>query len=132
MCEPSNVLGVITAVDLYCPPRSIAQNTCLLAVKDFQRALDVLQSAKKYLGEILSAVEFMDTVIYHMPFAFFTELQNPLEHSQDHVILLVETSGSNDDHDKEKLNAFLEVIRSFTCASRQDLYNCRRFYWTVR
>ena len=59
------------------------------------------------LGEILSAFEFMDSgcmevVNQHLKY------ENPIATFPFYV--LVETSGSNFDHDSEKLNSFLETV----------------------
>lgn len=72
-------------------------------------ALNVMQTARRQLGEILSAVEFMDAAAYALPFEFYKDVRNPFSDGIGQVYLLIETLGSYDVHDKEKLNAFLEV-----------------------
>ena len=67
--------------------------------------LNILQEAKRDLGEILSAFEFLD----HECLRSVAEnlgLQNPL--MEYPFYCMIETSGSNGDHDEEKLNNFLE------------------------
>lgn len=58
------------------------------------------------MGEILSAVEVMDS----MTMEFINKkinMESPI--GEYPFYLLIETSGSNDSHDAEKLNMFLET-----------------------
>ncbi|CAI5738698.1 unnamed protein product [Peronospora destructor] len=82
-------LGVVTKVSIFTPPRSLFKNVALLACEDFVSVQKAFVEAKKHLGEVLSAVEFMDRHSYYV---------------------LIETSGSNSDHDMEKLNEYLEDV----------------------
>lgn len=68
-----------------------------------------MQKAKQNLGEILSAMEFMDTEAFRLPFRHFPDLKNPFPDSADQIYLLIETLGSNNAHDRDKLNSFLEA-----------------------
>lgn len=100
-------LGVVTKVNLYCPSRPTARNVALVACETFQHVIDSLKLAKAELGEILAAFEFMD--------------QNALELSESTIpfekpnginnypyCILIETQGSNMEHDSSKLLKFLE------------------------
>lgn len=114
-------IGVITKVALQCSPLSRAQNVCLLAVSNWKQVLDVVQRAKESLGEILSALEFMDAESYRLPFQYFSDLKNPLPQNPSSFFLLVETLGSNNDHDRSKLNTFIEVCFSTTATLEASL-----------
>jgi len=100
-------LGVVTKVNLYCPSKPSARNVALVACETFQHVIDSLKLAKAQLGEILAAFEFMD--------------QNALDLSESSVpfgrpngnknypfCILIETQGSNMEHDSSKLLKFLD------------------------
>ncbi|POM80509.1 D-2-hydroxyglutarate dehydrogenase, mitochondrial precursor [Phytophthora palmivora] len=65
--------------------------------------------AKKHLGEVLSAVEFMDGQSLDMVLSQQDWTKDPLEAPSPYYVL-IETSGSNADHDMEKLNEYLEDV----------------------
>lgn len=91
----------------------------------------VLLKAKQGLGEILSAVEFLDQESMHLVTEHLQGVRNPLqqtgpaqESGDDAGIsenssgsdrpggrfyMVVETQGSNAEHDQQKLEGFLEV-----------------------
>jgi D-2-hydroxyglutarate dehydrogenase len=92
----------------------------------FTAVQQVLLSAKRQLGEILSAVEFLDAESLHMVTTHLPGVVNPLQQQtgsaagqqqqqdasdgqQQPLYMVVETQGSNEVHDREKLEAFLEV-----------------------
>ena len=70
----------------------------------FQDVQDIFRETKGQLGEILSAFEFMDTASMEM-IGENLHLTNPI--SPAPFYLLIETGGSNKDHDEEKLSALL-------------------------
>lgn len=102
-------LGVVTAVSILTPPRPKCVNVALMGCVDFSQVQNVYLTAKKYLGEILSAVEFFDEGSSQLVKRQLG-LQNPLEASPFYV--LIETSGSNEKHDQEKLDSCLEYLLS--------------------
>jgi D-2-hydroxyglutarate dehydrogenase len=87
----------------------------------------VLKRAKQSLGEILSAVEFLDQESMNMATQYLPGVSNPLtqtgpdaaqqqqqqqqggEGQGGPFYMVVETHGSNAAHDKKKLEGFLEV-----------------------
>lgn len=74
-------------------------------MQSFGKVLKTFQKAKAQLGEILSAVEVLD----HETIEFgreFNQVDSPI--GSYPFYLLLETSGSNEEHDLAKLNAFLE------------------------
>jgi len=98
-------LGLVTGVSIQVPRRPKAVNVALLAADSYDGVLEIFAAAKRDLGEILSAVELIDadsmTVNKNN-----MDLDNPL--SEQPFYVLLETHGSNDTHDKEKLDACLE------------------------
>lgn len=98
-------LGLVTRLALACPSRPASVNLALLAVSKFEDVLTTFKEAKSNLGEILSSCEFIDQGSMRC----VTEnlrLTCPLEDSS--FYMLIETSGSNSQHDEEKLNLFLD------------------------
>jgi FAD/FMN-containing dehydrogenase len=101
-------IGVVTGVSIICPQRSPAVNVAYFGLESYEKALQAFKEAKKALGEILSAFEMMDKQSQQL-YSKASGQKLPLE-GQYPFYCLVETSGSNGDHDSEKLNAFLEHV----------------------
>jgi FAD/FMN-containing dehydrogenase len=99
-------LGIVTAVAILCPVRSPAINLAYLGVKDWQSALDTFVAAKKELGEILSAFEFMDRRTQNVVRMKKERETGVLDEEHD-FYCLIETSGSSQEGDLERLEAFL-------------------------
>jgi len=103
-------LGIITKVALSCPRLPRSRNTAFLACDSFESVRKTLSCAKDELGEILAAFEFMDEEVLDQ---VATELPVPLKKEDGgnyHFCILVETQGSNSDHDALKLETFLEKV----------------------
>lgn len=99
-------LGFITKVAMQCPPKQQSTNVAFLGLQSFAKVLTTYQRARQHLGEILSAVELIDT--QSMQFAKETlNIDSPI--GEYPFYLLLETSGSREDHDTEKMNAFLDL-----------------------
>ncbi|KAG5368735.1 D-lactate dehydrogenase [cytochrome] 2 [Yarrowia sp. C11] len=101
-------LGVITAVSILCPQRPSSRNVAYLAVDSYDKVQKAFIEAKKGLGEILSAFELMDGrsqgwVQQHC------DLTRPVD-TESPFFILIETAGSNKEHDDAKLEAFLEDV----------------------
>mmetsp|Transcript_33885 Transcript_33885/g.95217 ORF Transcript_33885/g.95217 Transcript_33885/m.95217 type:complete len:519 (+) Transcript_33885:77-1633(+) len=101
-------IGVVTGVSILCPQRPHAVNVALLGVSSFQQVLKTFSRAKSQLQEILSAFEFMDLKSQRLV-KKHTSTRHPLEDEYPFYVL-IETSGSNKDHDDAKLEAFLEGV----------------------
>ncbi|KAK9468183.1 hypothetical protein V1512DRAFT_258931 [Lipomyces arxii] len=101
-------LGVITAVSILCPRRSKVVNVAFLGLESYEQVQSAFVKAKADLSEILSAFEFMDRESIN-EVAKYSELRRPLD-EQHNFYVLVETSGSNPEHDEEKLNKYLEDL----------------------
>jgi FAD/FMN-containing dehydrogenase len=101
-------IGVITGVSIHCPQRSPAVNVAYLGLPSYEHVQKAFREAKGQLSEILSAFELMDNQCQHL-YVRATGKSLPL--ADEHPFYcLIETSGSNSDHDSEKLTAFLEHV----------------------
>lgn len=63
----------------------------------------VFVRARQKLGEILSAFEFLDQASLELTVRHMDGVRNPLPDTQTPFYLVVETHGSNEAHDYEKL-----------------------------
>ena len=101
-------LGVVTKVALNCPRLPSSRNVAFLACDSFQSVCETLAKAKEHLGEVLAAFEFMDKAVLDQ---VATEKRIPLlnDNGENYdFYVLVETQGSNEEHDMQKLELFLE------------------------
>ncbi|KAK7746137.1 D-lactate ferricytochrome c oxidoreductase [Diatrype stigma] len=103
-------IGMITAVSIHCPQRPKAVNVAFLGVDSYDKLLVAFREAKAQLGEILSAFEMMDSPSQELLHAVRPEAKRPLDSGPYPFYCLIETSGSNADHDAEKLGQFLEHV----------------------
>lgn len=99
-------LAIITGVSILCPARPSATNVAFLGVSSYEAVQKVFVGARKELSEILSAFEFMDG---HSQILAGRSLkaEHPIESGEYPFYVLIETSGSNGEHDMEKLETFL-------------------------
>lgn len=101
---------MVTGVSILAPKRSKAINVVLLGMDTFDQVQAAFKRSKDELSEILSAFEFWDKAAIKLVKEHLVAGANdPLE-SLHNFYVLVETSGSNKDHDDEKLNAYLESL----------------------
>jgi len=98
-------LGIITKVCVHTPKRPSSTHVALLGVRNFTEVRKTFQSAREHLGEILSAVEFMDSGAFESGSG---GSKNDILDSNHEFYVLLETSGSCESHDREKLESFLE------------------------
>ncbi|CDK28856.1 unnamed protein product [Kuraishia capsulata CBS 1993] len=106
-------LGIITGVSVLCPARPKAVNVAFLGVESYEAVQDTFSKAKRELSEILSAFEFMDRESQVVNKKFL-KAPHPLAEGSDEIpeypfYILIETSGSNKEHDDAKLEQFLET-----------------------
>ncbi|KAK9736743.1 FAD linked oxidase, C-terminal domain [Popillia japonica] len=99
-------LGFVTKVAVQCPTKPNCQNLAFLGLDTYENVLETFKASKGCLSEILSATEVidresMDVVREHL------NLRSPI--GEYPYYLLVETSGSRDEHDQDKLNRFVEM-----------------------
>lgn len=100
-------LGLITGVSILCPSRPQVVNIAFLAVSSYEAVQKVFVGARRELSEILSAFEFMDDKSQLLT-ARHLNADHPIESGEYPFYVLIETSGSNKEHDDEKLEGFLE------------------------
>ncbi|TVY45335.1 putative D-lactate dehydrogenase, mitochondrial [Lachnellula occidentalis] len=101
-------LGIITGVSIMCPQRSNAINVAFFGLESYEKVQLAFREAKGQLSEILSAFELMDAQSQDLV-QKVTGNKRPLE-SEHPFYCLIETSGSNSEHDNEKLEKFLEDV----------------------
>lgn len=99
-------LGIITGVSILCPARPTATNVAFLAVSSYEAVQKVFVGARRELSEILSAFEFMDGKSQILT-GKYLKADHPIESGEYPFYVLIETSGSNRDHDMEKIETFL-------------------------
>lgn len=126
-------LGVITGVAMACPTLLSSRQAAFVACKTYADVLKVLKIAKEQLGEVLAAMEWMDSSVLQL--CEKAGIYNlPLSNKTGHF-LLVETHGSNANHDQEKMEQFLTSTMEAGFVSdgivAQDLQQVEDF-WAVR
>ncbi len=95
-------LGVITGVSILCAAAPQASNLVVLSLPEFKNVPPLYKRAKRHLSEVLSAFEYFDRDAYNLV----------VKHNQGRALsnedienancfVLVETSGSNREHDEE-------------------------------
>lgn len=103
-------IGIITGVSIVTPRRPQAQNVAVFALDSFEAVQNVFGIVKSHCGEILSAFEFFDQDAFDLVQGHATAgVKDPFE-ARHPFYVLIETSGSNKDHDDEKVSALLEDL----------------------
>ncbi|KAL6733835.1 hypothetical protein Aduo_004448 [Ancylostoma duodenale] len=98
-------LGVITRVAIGAVPKPVSVQSAMLGVETFESCCNVLRMARRHLSEILSSFEFLDReVMVVLDEALGLK---PVLKTNPRFTLLIETSGSNEAHDTEKMERFL-------------------------
>jgi len=101
-------IGIITGISIICPQRSEAINVAYFGLESYEQVQKAFREAKGQLSEILSAFELMDGTSQKIVNKV-TGRKFPLE--GDHPFYcLIETSGSNADHDSEVCQVTTEAI----------------------
>ncbi|KAI4143656.1 MAG: hypothetical protein LQ340_006926 [Diploschistes diacapsis] len=103
-------IGIITGVSIFCPQRSPAVNVAFFGVSSYEKLQQTFREAKGQLSEILSAFELMDENSQKLV-RTITGKKSPLDATYP-FYCLIETSGSNSEHDSAKLESFLEHVMS--------------------
>ncbi|XP_010437354.1 PREDICTED: D-2-hydroxyglutarate dehydrogenase, mitochondrial-like isoform X2 [Camelina sativa] len=99
-------LGIVTKVSILTQPKLSSVNLAFIACKDYLSCQKILVEAKKNLGEILSAFEFLDNNSMDLVLNHLDGVRNPVS-STENFYILIETTGSDETNDREKLEAFL-------------------------
>ncbi|KAM4723550.1 D-2-hydroxyglutarate dehydrogenase, mitochondrial [Anableps anableps] len=103
-------LGIITTVSILCPQKPKSVSIVILGMETFADLLKTFKLCKSSLGEILSAFEFLDSECMRL-LKTHLNLPNPILDCPFYAV--IETSGSNSDHDAQKIDNFLvEAITS--------------------
>ncbi|ORX91794.1 D-lactate dehydrogenase [Basidiobolus meristosporus CBS 931.73] len=103
-------LGMVTGVSLLTPRRLKVINAVLFGLNSFDQVQETFVKAKDKLNEILSAFEFWDEPsLYYGQHLTSKDYRVPLEKKYPFYVL-VETRGSHEEHDRQKLEAFIEDL----------------------
>jgi D-2-hydroxyglutarate dehydrogenase len=98
---------VVTKISVLTPAKLPSTNVAFLSCNDYTSCQKLLLAARRNLGEILSAFEFMDHHCIDLAMRHLEGVQNPLPASQYKFYVLIETTGSDESYDKTKLESFL-------------------------
>lgn len=110
-------LGVVTAVALLCPHQPTSVQVAYLACPSFEAATQVLGVARRCLGEILSAMEFLDRDSLEITLQHLPGTRDPLPGSSAPFFVVVETSGADSRHDVAKFENFIETAMQEGCVA---------------
>ncbi len=134
-------LGVVTKVAMRCQPLPVSRGAIWLTCSSLAEVVEVLTVARtQKLSEILAAFEFMDADVLELVRNTNPSTRFPIDilsdsDSEGQYSILIETHGSNYDHDMEKLESFLECLfeKGFVTdgAMAQNLGQIEDF-WKVR
>ncbi|KAI7875748.1 uncharacterized protein EV154DRAFT_75449 [Mucor mucedo] len=100
-------LGLITGISLLTPRRPKAVNVAMVALDSYEAVQEAFVMAKEDLSEILSAFEFWDhDSVGIVKQEMMQDTNYPIEGKHAFYALL-ETQGSRQEHDQEKLDDYL-------------------------
>ena len=103
-------LGVVTEVSLQLATKPNAINTMFLGAKDWDSLCNLFVAARRDLGEILSAAEMIDGQALDVVLGILKETSPLGDGVKCPYYMLLETNGSNHEHDQAKLFSFLEKV----------------------
>ncbi|WRT69360.1 uncharacterized protein IL334_006344 [Kwoniella shivajii] len=105
-------IGIITAISILCPRRPSAMNVAVFSLDSYEAVQKVFAEAKGHLGEILSAFEFFDKQSYALVKKHQEENggERKVFETEGDFYCLIETGGSNSEHDEAKLTGLLEHL----------------------
>lgn len=101
-------IGVITAAAIVTPQAPKVVNVAFVGVESYEAVQKAFALTKQNLSEVLSAFEFIDDESMQLV-KLHGGLRDPLSSSFPFYVL-IETHGSNKDHDDEKLSSLLEIL----------------------
>ena len=103
-------IGLITGVSIITPRKPSAVNVAVFALESYEDVQKTFTQVKRHCGEILSAFEFFDQQSFDVVQNHATAgVRDPFE-ARHPFYVLIETSGSNKDHDDDKLQTLLEDL----------------------
>lgn len=93
-------LGIVTGVSIVTPQRPSAIHVAMMGLESFEQVQQTFVKARKALGEVLSAFEFMDRETFDtvQRYSSRSTVRDPFHGSHPFYVVL-ETSGSNEEHD---------------------------------
>ncbi|KAJ1723183.1 D-lactate ferricytochrome c oxidoreductase [Coemansia erecta] len=101
-------LGVVTAVSIALAPKPRSSQIAVLGLSDFGKIQKAFVLARQSLGEIISAFEFWERRCNELVVQYE---KNPSPLASPHEFyVMIETRGSFERHDVEKMDAYLEVL----------------------
>ncbi|KAE8538082.1 hypothetical protein D1P53_006149 [Cryptococcus gattii VGV] len=103
-------IGIITALSILCPRRSLATNVALFSLPSYAACLEVFSQAKQHLGEIMSAFEMFDNTAYEAVKKHGGAKK--VFEKEGNFYCLIETGGSSAEHDSEKLTSLFDTLLS--------------------
>ncbi|KAK7194301.1 actin interacting protein-like protein [Novymonas esmeraldas] len=114
-------LGVVTRAAIKLFPQPASRQLALFRLTDFESVLELYQLANSHLAECLSAFEVMDgesmttSPAAEVPYERVSKndvFRAGTSFSAAYFCVLVETNGSNEGHDFDKLSGFVEAAQS--------------------
>lgn len=128
-------LGVITKIVLHCPTLPSSRQAVLVACEKYSEVVETLHLAKKLLGEVLAAFEYMDRAVLDLVGKDKTIPLLDDDGENYPYCILIEAQGSSEEHDSAKMDAFLEaameaelVVNGIVAQDLQQLHNL----WEIR
>ncbi|KAJ1937441.1 D-lactate ferricytochrome c oxidoreductase, partial [Linderina macrospora] len=103
-------LGVVTAVAIALAPKPKSEQLVVLGMSAFANIQRAFVLARQSLGEIISAFEFWERRCNELVVEY-EQRPSPLPTPHDFCVL-IETRGSHMQHDMEKMDAFLDLLRA--------------------
>ncbi|XP_039158371.1 D-2-hydroxyglutarate dehydrogenase, mitochondrial-like [Eucalyptus grandis] len=89
-------LGIVTKVSILTPPKLSSVNVAFLACTDYLSCQKLLLEARRKLGEVLSAFEFLDEQAMDLALNHLEGVRNPLPPALHKFYVLIETTGSDE------------------------------------
>ncbi|VDK31280.1 unnamed protein product [Gongylonema pulchrum] len=126
-------LGVIVGVKMCATARPMSTEVMMLGAENKENCLKLLHLAKQMLGEILSVFEIMDS--HCMRCLLENNQLKSVLTTNPSFTLLIETMGSNEAHDKEKVEKFLNTaIDQGICSDGVQAANAHEadYMWKLR
>ncbi|KAI8458597.1 hypothetical protein BY996DRAFT_4576959 [Phakopsora pachyrhizi] len=106
-------LGIITGATVLTPKKSSSINVALIPVSSYTSLQKIFKMTRESLGEILSAFEFFDRSCFELV-TRHSSMKDPFNSNssdQDRQFyVLIETSGSNKEHDDQKLEGLMTSL----------------------
>uniref|UniRef100_A0A914ZHZ0 D-2-hydroxyglutarate dehydrogenase, mitochondrial n=1 Tax=Parascaris univalens TaxID=6257 RepID=A0A914ZHZ0_PARUN len=126
-------LGVVTRIWMNVVPRLPSTQVAMLGVSSFEKCREIVRLSRSRLGEVLSALELIDA--NSMQCVLEDNSFHPVLRSNPAFYILVETIGSDERHDKEKVAKFLDeamerglLVDGVQALSREEA----SYMWRVR